>query len=544
LSYNGLLQLGWFQDVVGTTTLLNATLDWGTSIKSDNGNLRGSTYTHQGGPGLSSPLTLTQSYTYDWVNRLSRLVDNGAARRLTYDAYGNWYVAYNSGSLPIAGNTPTSNVYNSNNQFTNASYDAAGNETGVNGNTVTYDAESRQTNVVGAGVNEMYVYDGDGRRVEKLGYGGTPTTVFVYDALGRMAAEYSTATDSPSCVTCYLSVDQLGTARLITDQSGNVVGRHDYLPFGEELAANQDGRTGQWGVGNDSINQKFTGKERDAESGLGYFGARYYGSALGRFSSPDQPLIDQQPIDPQSWNLYSYVRNNPLAHVDPDGLDCVTTSNQTSGGVTVTTERGGSADTCSGTYVNGTVDVSSYQYNGSSLSWSDNSSWGGGAINFVSPSTPNDALSPDVANMLNSAGNMAAPGVNLAARGLMAFGWVVAPEAMVLAECGSGYQDCSASAPGPRIGVLFPEGGVEGKAAKEWQITNPAARKIVGGRTYLKDANTGTWWSRDTAGHGGSAWKVYQEVSPGKLQWIADADAQGNYISGKWKSPAGTSITF
>jgi hypothetical protein len=67
---------------------------------------------------------------------------------------------------------------------------------------------------------------------------------------------------------------------------------------------------------------------------------------------------------------------------------------------------------------------------------------------------------------------------------------------------------------------------------------------VVGGRTYLKDAKTGTWWSKDTSGHGGSAWKVYKETSPGKLDWIADADAQGNFISGKWKSPVGTSITF
>ncbi len=67
---------------------------------------------------------------------------------------------------------------------------------------------------------------------------------------------------------------------------------------------------------------KFTGKERDSESGLDYFGARYRGSALGRFSSPDDPLVDQEAKDPQSWNLYSYVRNNPLRNVDRDGHTC------------------------------------------------------------------------------------------------------------------------------------------------------------------------------------------------------------------------------
>ena len=68
---------------------------------------------------------------------------------------------------------------------------------------------------------------------------------------------------------------------------------------------------------------KFTGKERDAETGLDYFGTRYMASAQGRFTSPDRPFLDQHASDPQSWNLYSYVRNNPLRFVDPTGQDCV-----------------------------------------------------------------------------------------------------------------------------------------------------------------------------------------------------------------------------
>jgi len=63
---------------------------------------------------------------------------------------------------------------------------------------------------------------------------------------------------------------------------------------------------------------KFTGKERDAETGLDYFGARYYGSNMGRFMSPDIGA-DQHPEDPQSWNLYTYARKNPLVLVDPAG---------------------------------------------------------------------------------------------------------------------------------------------------------------------------------------------------------------------------------
>jgi RHS repeat-associated protein len=64
---------------------------------------------------------------------------------------------------------------------------------------------------------------------------------------------------------------------------------------------------------------QFTGKERDAETGLDYFGARYLSGAQGRFTVPDRPFADQTPISPQSWNLYSYARNNPLKYIDPTG---------------------------------------------------------------------------------------------------------------------------------------------------------------------------------------------------------------------------------
>jgi RHS repeat-associated protein len=99
------------------------------------------------------------------------------------------------------------------------------------------------------------------------------------------------------------------------------VGRHDYLPFGEEVGANLAGRNGLWGTTAD-LTQKFTGKERDQETGLDYFGARYYGSALGRFTSPD-PLMatPMRLLDPQEWNMYAYTRNNPLSITDPTGLD-------------------------------------------------------------------------------------------------------------------------------------------------------------------------------------------------------------------------------
>jgi RHS repeat-associated protein len=81
--------------------------------------------------------------------------------------------------------------------------------------------------------------------------------------------------------------DHLGTPRLIVDQPGALanIKRHDYLPFGEEIFAGTGGRTTAMGyVAGDHVRQQFTLKERDAETGLDYFNARYYASLQGRFT--------------------------------------------------------------------------------------------------------------------------------------------------------------------------------------------------------------------------------------------------------------------
>jgi len=120
----------------------------------------------------------------------------------------------------------------------------------------------------------------------------------------------------------WLVVDQLGTARIVFDQTGSLANtkRHDYLPFGEELFANQGARTTSQGYSaNDGIRQKFTLKERDNETGLDYFLARYYSLTQGRFTSIDPALDSAKPPTPQSWNRYAYCLNNPLRFIDPTG---------------------------------------------------------------------------------------------------------------------------------------------------------------------------------------------------------------------------------
>jgi RHS repeat-associated protein len=111
----------------------------------------------------------------------------------------------------------------------------------------------------------------------------------------------------------YYHTDAIGSVRAITDASGQLVAREDFLPFGEP-----------WLVPPTPDVRQFTGQERDAHTGLDYFGVRDYQSGSGRFIRPDDPGY-ADPFDPQSLNLYAYAYNNPLRFVDPTGHagDCL-----------------------------------------------------------------------------------------------------------------------------------------------------------------------------------------------------------------------------
>jgi len=109
----------------------------------------------------------------------------------------------------------------------------------------------------------------------------------------------------------------LGSPRVITSTNQEVRGRHDYLPFGEELFAGTGARNSQQNYGADNLRQKFTGKERDLEWGLDFFVARYYSAVQARFISADS--FGGNPYNPQALNRYSYVLNNPLKLTDPTG---------------------------------------------------------------------------------------------------------------------------------------------------------------------------------------------------------------------------------
>ncbi|MBN2306802.1 LysM peptidoglycan-binding domain-containing protein [Candidatus Peregrinibacteria bacterium] len=109
----------------------------------------------------------------------------------------------------------------------------------------------------------------------------------------------------------YLLSDHLGSIDVVLDETGNVVERRDYLPYGSERLADVQPNTTQ-------TDNKFTGKEFDDETELYYYGARYYDPLIGRFTAID-PWAGKL-TNPQSLNKYSYVLNNPLRYIDPTGL--------------------------------------------------------------------------------------------------------------------------------------------------------------------------------------------------------------------------------
>ncbi len=275
------------------------------------------------------------NYSYDGLNRIVQFrttgtdcapASNGATKNsgnsYTLDAWGNLTAkGAPVPDLPGCVAEPLNETVGVDNRFSGTNrYDAAGNMTQLGA--YTYDAENRLL----TGGGETYTYDGDGNRVAKS---GTVSMLYWLGAGSDSLAESTGATltaeyiffggkrvariDNPGAsetVHYYIS-DHLGSATVIASASGVADEESIYFPYGGE----------RWTTGSDPNHYKFTGKERDTETGLDYFGARYYGSTMGRFTSPDPLMASAHARDPQTWNRYTYTLNNPLRFVDPDGME-------------------------------------------------------------------------------------------------------------------------------------------------------------------------------------------------------------------------------
>lgn len=269
--------------------------------------------------------TRSQAFTYDQLNRIATFQtprSNRWGNTYTIDAWGNLTKSLQLGSKPEAQHLDQ--TANPSNQFVGFCYDAAGNmlnQASCGANQYAYDAENRITATGGV----TYAYDGDGVRVKKSngtlywGHSFTAGPIAETDLTGALKAEYVffngkriARRDFPGGAVHYYFSDHLGSASVIASSAGAVEEDADYFPYG--------GST----TGISANHFKFTGKERDSESGLDYFGARYYGNSLGRFLTPDwADKATAVPYaefgDPQSLNLFTYVRNKPLTQPDLDG---------------------------------------------------------------------------------------------------------------------------------------------------------------------------------------------------------------------------------
>ena len=235
-------------------------------------------------------------------------------------------------------------------------YDAAGNVTNDGINIYLYDAEGRLCAVQNQSLPGKpmtgYIYNAAGERVGKgsittmscdpstngfkpvadyvIGPGGEQLTEMDYNGSTMVwahtnvyAGGHPMATYDSSGLHFHLT-DWLGTRRAQTNYIGALEMTCTSLPYGDNLSCS--------GPARDATEHHFTGKERDAESGLDNFPARYFTSNMGRWMTPD--IMGGHVADPQTLNKYAYARNNPVSLTDPTGLDsylqCTPTKDNTS----------------------------------------------------------------------------------------------------------------------------------------------------------------------------------------------------------------------
>lgn len=334
----------------GGNTLMSLTYSYqATAGQNGAGSTAGNSGQLMGVSGTINSTTESAAYTYDNLGRLAQSNQtsnsSSAQRRFAYDRWGNrtgvWDAVsggnqIQSATLQQSGGAPTNRITSvSSGSTVNYTYDAAGNVTNDGTHTYIYDAESRLVSMDGGAA--QYRYDHKNRRVCKIvgsawthyvwngnqvisehdattAYTTSPTyqvssarADYVYSGARMICNRQRTGGGGVWTTRYYLS-DRL-SGRVTTDISGNVTGQQGHLPFGEAFATSGT-----------QEKHKFTSYESDSESGLDYAINRAYASGVGRFQQADPYKASGYVTDPQSWNRYSYTRNNPVNKTDRLGL--------------------------------------------------------------------------------------------------------------------------------------------------------------------------------------------------------------------------------
>jgi RHS repeat-associated protein len=285
----------------------------------------------------------TTVYQYDAVNRLASWSSPGPvggtiSRSVTLDAYGN-FLSMKVSRCQTAGacfhsSQVAGRISGTTNHYANVTYDDAGNVTN-DGRQFTYDTVGMMATSTTGSRSYRYLYTADDERIGIVEVTGTPAYTWTIRGFGdEILRNYRgtgtgmawvedeiwrggslLANERPS-LTRHYALDHLGSPRALTGSTGTFLGTQDFQPYG--TGGTTDGGALQ-----------FTGHERDAEllgdtsgSMPDYFHARSYDVARGRFLSVD-PNVDNEKAahEPQLWSRYTYVGNNPLRYMDPDGRE-------------------------------------------------------------------------------------------------------------------------------------------------------------------------------------------------------------------------------
>jgi RHS repeat-associated protein len=312
--YNQRLQMSSKQVSSNNGTVLNLSYDYGAA---NNGTVRTIRVTDN-----LQNTDRSQTYTYDALNRIRTASSSANAGANCWGQSFRYDSVYPTNLSSVTASKCTAQTFShsitNKNRIAGFTYDNASNVTNDGNLTYTWNALNQMTTAGGA----TYTYDGDGQRVSngsKLYWYSVDGSVLAEtDLSGNLIREFiyfngeRVARREGNGTVYYFFSDHLGTARVMTNATGVTQQESTYYPFGGEqrqIVSTVDNR------------YKFTGMERDGQTGLDHTQYREYSSTLARWLSPDP--ICANCYDPQNLNRYSYVRNDPVNLIDPYGAYCV-----------------------------------------------------------------------------------------------------------------------------------------------------------------------------------------------------------------------------